>query len=101
MLKIVEKAPAAAGNIFLRHRQICQKLRKTSPASAGLVCCNQQKMLLKTPDLLAMNNLLCYTELIVRHLGERCSIYIANALVQKKEAPDGAAKLAVGGFLHN
>jgi len=43
MLKIVEKAPANAGNIFLRHRQACQKLRKTSPAFAGLVCCNQQK----------------------------------------------------------
>jgi len=51
--------------------------------------------------MLAMNNILCYTETIARHLGERCSIYIAKALVQKKEAPDGAAKLAVGGFLHN
>ena len=27
------------GNIFLRHRQACQKLRKTSPVPTGLVRC--------------------------------------------------------------
>ena len=31
------KGARGAGNVFLRRRQACQKLRKTSPAAAGLL----------------------------------------------------------------
>ncbi len=36
-LHLYAKTPVGAGNIFLRHRQACQKLRKTSPAPTGLL----------------------------------------------------------------
>ena len=36
-LHLCTKTPVGAGNIFLRHRQACQKLRKTSPAPTGLL----------------------------------------------------------------